>query len=98
LAIFRLHEASKTMSGKTPFDPDDVKLRGEYMPYLSFFDRRLVRSSLRRQRARMNRKEGWAALKRRDLTEARRRAWATVSNAFTSIESWRLMYCALRGH
>jgi len=98
LAIFRLHEASKTMSGKTPFDPDDVKLRREYMPYLSFFERRTVRSALRRQRARMNRKEGWAALKRKDLSEARRRAWATVSNAFTSIESWRLMYCALRGH
>jgi len=98
LAIFRLHEASKTMSGKTPFDPDDAGLRREYMPYLPFFERRVVRSALRRQRARMNRKEGWAALKRKDLAEARRRAWGTVSNAFTSIESWRLMYCALRGH
>ena len=68
------------------------------MVYLSFFDRRVVRAALRRQRARLNRKEGWAALKRRDLAEARRRAWATVSNAFTSIESWRLVYCALRGH
>ena len=40
----------------------------------------------------------WAALKRKDLAEARRRAWATVSNASTSLESWRLVYCALRGH
>jgi hypothetical protein len=58
----------------------------------------LVRGAIRRQKARMNRKEGWAALKRKDLAEARRRAWATVSNASTSLESWRLVYCALRGH
>ena len=98
LAIFRLHEASKTMSGATPFDPDDASLRAEYMPFLSFAERRLVRGAIRRQKARMNRKEGWAALKRKDLAEARRRAWATVSNASTSLESWRLVYCALRGH
>jgi glycosyltransferase involved in cell wall biosynthesis len=98
LAIFRLHGASKTMSGATPFDPDDAALRREYVPYLSFAERRFVRSVARRQRARLHRKEGWAALKRHDLQEARRRAWATVSNAFMSIESWRLMYCALRGH
>jgi glycosyltransferase involved in cell wall biosynthesis len=98
LAIFRLHDASKTMSGATPFDPDDAALRGEYMPYLSYAERRLVRGAIRRQKARMNRKEGWAALKRKDLAEARRRAWATVSNAATSLESWRLVYCALRGH
>ena len=98
LAIFRLHEASKTMSGATPFDPDDASLRNEYMPHLSFAERRLVRGAIRRQKARMNRKEGWAALKRKDLAEARRRAWATVSNASTSLESWRLVYCALRGH
>jgi glycosyltransferase involved in cell wall biosynthesis len=98
LAIFRLHQASKTMSGATPFDPDDASLRNEYMPHLSFAERRLVRGAIRRQKARMNRKEGWAALKRKDLAEARRRAWATVSNASTSLESWRLVYCALRGH
>ena len=98
LAIFRLHEASKTMSGVMPFEPDDAAVRSRYMPFLSFSDRWLVRATLRRQRARLNRKEGWAALKRRDLGEARRRAWVTVSNAVTSLDSWRLFYCALRGH
>ena len=80
------------------FDPDDAALRKRYMPYLSFAERRFVRAVARRQRARLHRKAAWAALKRRDLHEARRRAWATVSNACTSIESWRLVYCALRGH
>jgi len=98
LAIFRLHNASKTMSGATPFEPDDQRLVREYWSYLPFFERRLVRQAQRRTRARTNRKAGWAALKRKDLSEARKRAWATVTNAATSIESWRLMYCALRGH
>ena len=39
-----------------------------------------------------------AALQRHDVKEARKRAVATVSNALTSLESWRLMYCAIRGH
>lgn len=98
LAIFRLHGASKTMSGETPFEKDDRALVDEYMAYLPWHERRIVRAAHRRQRARNNRKAGWAALKRKDLAEARKRAWKTMSNAFTSIESWRLMYCALRGH
>ena len=47
---------------------------------------------------RANRRAGWQALKNHDVAEARRRAVATLSNATTSLESWRLMYCALRGH
>ena len=98
LAVFRLHEASKTMSSETAFEPDDALLRREYMPYLPWTERRIVHSARRRMQARANRKAGWAALQRRDLKEARKRAVATVSNALTSLESWRLMYCAIRGH
>ena len=98
MAVFRLHGASKTMSGATPFEPDDQKLISEYWSYLPWFDRRIVRQAQRRMRARANRKAGWAALKRKDLSEARKHAITTVANAMTSIESWRLMYCALRGH
>ncbi|HYO11543.1 MAG TPA: glycosyltransferase family 2 protein [Tepidisphaeraceae bacterium] len=98
LAVFRLHGASKTMSGETPFEHDDRMLVEEYLPYLSRSERRIVRGAHRRAKARANRKAGWAALKRHDLAEARKRAWGTVSNAATSLESWRLMYCALRGH
>jgi hypothetical protein len=86
------------MSGESPFERDDTLLLSEYMPFLSRADRRIVRQAHRRMKARANRKAGWAALKRNDLAEARKRAWATVSNAATSLDSWRLMYCALRGH
>jgi len=98
MAIFRLHHASKTMSGAQPFDPEDNRLRNEYMRYLSFSERRWVRTALRRARASANRHAGWAALKKNDVSTARKLAFSTVSDALTSLESWRLMYCALRGH
>jgi glycosyltransferase involved in cell wall biosynthesis len=98
MAIFRLHYASKTMSGDQPFDPEDRRLRDEYMPYLTWSERRWVRTALRHARARSNRAAGWAALKKKDLAAARKLALSTVSNALTSLDSWRLMFCALRGH
>lgn len=98
MAIFRLHYASKTMSGDQPFDPEDSKLRDEYMKYLTSSERRWVRTALRHARARSNRAAGWAALKKKDLAAARKLALSTVSNALTSVDSWRLMFCALRGH
>src|SRR4051812_19497416 len=67
LAIFRLHGASKTMSGATPFDPEDARLRREYGVYLSGSERRFVRMMVRRQAARMNRKAGWQALQQKNV-------------------------------
>jgi len=98
LAIFRLHGASKTMSAAQPFEPEDARLREEYMPYLTLAQRRWVRTALRHARARANHDAGWAALKKKDIAAARKLALSTVSNAMTSVDSWRLMYCALRGH
>jgi hypothetical protein len=98
LAIFRLHAESKTIAESERFEHEDRMLRTEYMPYLPRSERRIVRSDLRRARARSNRNAAWAALKQQDLTQARRLALSTVSNALTSLDSWRVMFCALRGH
>jgi glycosyltransferase involved in cell wall biosynthesis len=98
LAVFRLHEKAKTSSSEQPFEADDKLLRDEYMRYLSWSQRRLVWSARRREKARANRLAGWRALSEKDVPAARRAAWTTVSNALTSMDSWRLMYCALRGH
>jgi glycosyltransferase involved in cell wall biosynthesis len=97
LAVFRLHNSSKTMSADQPFDPEDARLRREYGKFLTFTDRRWVRKVIRHARAHADRDAGWAALKQKDVAAARKLAWSTVSNAMTSPESWRLMYCALRG-
>src|SRR4051812_33879837 len=120
LAVFRLHGASKTMSGATPFDPEDERLRREYGKYLTWSERRGGAGAGGRQRGRAKppagggarapkkaaegregaggARAGWAALQQKNVAEARKRAWATLSSAAMNAESWRLMYCALRGH
>ena len=98
MAVFRLHAASKTVSEGTRFEVEDKTLRNEYMRYLPWSQRRVVWSDIRRARARANRKAAWAALKKHDVSQARKLALSTVSNAMTSLDSWRVMYCALRGH
>ena len=97
MAVFRLHNSSKTMSSAQPFDVEDRRLREEYMSYLTLSERRWVRTVLRHARARANRSAGWAALKKHDIAAARKLALSTLSSAATSLDSWRLMFCALRG-
>ena len=41
---------------------------------------------------------GWAAIKAGNLSVARKHAVGAVKAAPLSLEAWRLMYCALRGH
>lgn len=97
MAVFRLQNASKTMSGPEPFEPEDARLRGQYWKYLPFCERRWVNKVRRRTRARRDFHAGWEALKQRDVSSARRLAFSTVKNWPQSLESWRLVFCALRG-
>ena len=41
---------------------------------------------------------GWWALMSGHVPTARKHAWASLARAPHSLSSWRLMYCALRGH
>jgi glycosyltransferase involved in cell wall biosynthesis len=41
---------------------------------------------------------GWWALTSGHVPTARKHAWASLARAPHSLSSWRLMYCALRGH
>jgi glycosyltransferase involved in cell wall biosynthesis len=97
LAVFRMHAASKTLSAKDPFEHDNDLIRREYLRFLPPAERRKVRTTVRQTKAAASQKAAWAALKQRDLSAARKLALTAVSNALTSIDSWRLMYCALRG-
>ena len=40
---------------------------------------------------------GWQALKKADVAEARKQAFEALRRAKLGLESWRLVYCALRG-
>jgi hypothetical protein len=41
---------------------------------------------------------GWWALKAGHVTTARKHARMSVKQAPLSLESWKLLYCAIRGH
>src|SRR5438105_1146378 len=84
------HAINKTVSEFGRFEIEDKRLRSDYFPYLKFSERRRVWSEIRRERARANRHAGWAALKKHDVSAARKLALSTVSNALTSSDSWRL--------
>jgi len=48
--------------------------------------------------AQVHRTWGWWALMSGHVPTARKHAWASLAQAPHSIASWRLLYCALRGH
>jgi glycosyltransferase involved in cell wall biosynthesis len=98
LAVFRMHDNSKTLSAADPFEHDNRTVRNEYLRFLPRGERRYVRGTLRREKAKASRDAAWDALKQHDVSKARKLAFSTMSNALTSLDSWRLMYCALRGH
>ena len=97
LGSYRLHAASKTVSEWDAFEPEFVKARAEYLPLLSPGERREVGRKRRHKDSERHRLLAWQALKRADVGGARKHAFETLRRAKLAAESWRLMYCALRG-
>lgn len=98
MAVFRLHGNSKTVSEGEHFGPEDRALRKEYAKLLPPHLRLEAWSRQRKKEVYRLRKAAWDALKARDLKNARKYALSTVSRASLSVESWRVLYCALRGY
>lgn len=94
---YRLHEASKTVSQYEKFRVEFKALRAEYWGYLTPAEQALARSRRRRWEAQYARQSGWSAMKQGDVSKARALARAALEQNRLSFESWRLMYCALRG-
>jgi glycosyltransferase involved in cell wall biosynthesis len=100
LGKFRLHSASKTVQFgdfDTSFDFEDHKIRMAYLHYLSPAQRLRFQWRYRRSNAEKARIRGWMALKRKDVPAARKHAAQCVRRKVLSPESWRLLYCSLRG-
>ena len=95
---YRLHAASKTVSEWDLFEPEFERARADYLPLLPAKDRREVARKRRRKESERHRLLAWQALKKAELGEARKHAFETLRRAKLAAESWRLMYCALRGH
>jgi glycosyltransferase involved in cell wall biosynthesis len=95
---YRMHGTSKTVSQATAFDPDFKRVRDHYRKYLSDYERNAVDEHFRELELREHRRLGWAALKDKDVIEARRHAREAMRREKISMHTLRLMYCALRGH
>lgn len=97
LGSYRLHANSKTVSEWDAFEPEFARSRETYLPMLTPKQRREVAAKRRHKEFERHRILGWQALKKHDAAEARRHALEALRRARLSRESWRLMYCALRG-
>jgi len=94
---YRLHESSKTVSQWEKFKIEFKALRQEYWHLLSPAEQKLAASRRRRWEAQQHYRFGWQALKQGDVTKAREHAKEAFRRNRTAIQSWRLMYCAMRG-
>lgn len=97
LGSYRMHAASKTVAEWDLFQPEFNRVREEYASHLTPRQRRTVARRRRQRESERHRLLAWQALGRRDVAEARRHAVQTLKNAKLTLESWRVLYCAIRG-
>ena len=97
LGSYRLHANSKTVSEWDAFEPEFARSRAAYLPLLSGKQRREVARKRRDKEFERHRVLAWQALRKADVATARKHALETFRRAKLAAESWRLMYCALRG-
>ncbi len=94
---YRLHESSKTMSQYEKFKVEFKQLRADYSRYLTPQEKAMVIGKKRRKESADHRRLAWNAIKEGDVIKAREEAREAFRKNRLSIESWKLMYCALRG-
>jgi glycosyltransferase involved in cell wall biosynthesis len=95
---FRLHDASKTISQIKAFEPEFRQIRSNFRKHLTAPELAHVDKHFHDLELRDHRREGWAALMRRDVPEAREHAREVLRRDALSIESWKQLLCALRGY
>jgi glycosyltransferase involved in cell wall biosynthesis len=97
LGSYRMHEGSKTVSEGEGFVPEFWKVRGEYLKLLPPKQRRRVLRRRRQFDRDNHRVLAWQALGKNNVAEARKHAVAAWRRSVWAADSWKLMYCALRG-
>ena len=94
---YRLHEASKTMSQYDKFRIEFRAVRAMYWKYLDSQEQASVKIRRQQSESLEHRQSGWRAMKQGNLAIAREHAKEAFRRDRFSVESWRLMYCVLRG-
>jgi glycosyltransferase involved in cell wall biosynthesis len=98
LGTFRLHATSKTCHDWSKSEAAFKLIRNMYKHYLTpaerykwWVGRRLIDANAAKKRM-------WRALKDRDIETARKEAITVMSEQPLSLDSWKSLYFALRGH
>ena len=98
LAWFRMHAASKTVAEGTSFTAENMQIRKRFISVFPRSQQRDVMRQVRRRISQWQQQLGWAALKRGQARTARTHARVAIRQSPTDLQSWRLLYCAMRGH
>jgi glycosyltransferase involved in cell wall biosynthesis len=97
LGEFRLQPNSKTVSKPENYAPDFKGIHEEYSKYLTAHERKLWRREAKKEQGEVKVMKAWQALKGEGKKAGRAKALEAVKHQFTSLDAWRVMYCALRG-
>ena len=97
LGSYRLHANSKTVAESDLFQPEFLRVRAEYEKLLTSKEHRQIATKRRSREAEKHRLLAWQALRESDVSAARLHAKETLKRSKFDAESWRVMYCALRG-
>jgi glycosyltransferase involved in cell wall biosynthesis len=95
---YRLHGTSKTVSQLPRFEPEFKNLRAEYRRYLTPDEQGQVDRVLAEREVTSLLNSGWESLRCGSASNARKAARQLVRLDPTSLDVWRFVYCALRGH
>jgi glycosyltransferase involved in cell wall biosynthesis len=98
LGSYRMHANSKTVAEGEAFEPELRRVRQMYQGKLTAAEHRVATRQRLEKESQRHRTLGWKALREADVPAARRHAIETLRRGKLAGESWRLVYCALRGH
>ena len=74
------------------------RVRAHYVKFLTRAQSKEVNEFHRQRRWAEHRNEAWKALKEQDISAARKHAKKALPQNYFSVEAWKLVYCAMRGH
>jgi glycosyltransferase involved in cell wall biosynthesis len=98
LGAFRMHETSKTCHDWSKSEAAFRLIRAEYQHYLSPYEKLKWKLGRRAMEADAAKKRMWRALQDRDIKVARKEARHVMGEQPLSIDSWKSLFFALRGH
>jgi glycosyltransferase involved in cell wall biosynthesis len=98
MSAFRLHDESKTVTVWEKFEKEFELIWAEYRKHLSAKEQLQLWAGRRQVQATHARKRMWRALKEHNVKAARREALTVMQEQPLSLDSWKSLFFALRGH